>query len=73
MNWNYTCFFHSLGNDSVLSLAKKLFNRFALSKKSVTSFLSTSSGGSVESYCHLQMFSRWLNMILELSLGHLIY
>ena len=73
MNWNYTCFFHSLGNDSVLSLAKKLFNRFALSKKSVTSFFSTSSGGSVESYCHLQMFSRWLNMILELSLGHLIY
>ena len=50
-------------------LAKKLLNRFVLSKKPVTSLLTTSKGGIVESCYNLQMFSRWPNLFS----GHLVY
>ena len=54
-------------------LAKKSWNRFALSKKSVTSFLSASSGGMCGVLLSFTMFSRWPSMFLGLFLGHLVY
>ena len=54
-------------------LAKKSLNRFALSKKSVTSFLSASSGGMCGILLSLTMFSRWPSMFLGLFLGNLVY
>ena len=54
-------------------LAKKLLNRFALSKKSVTNLLSTSSGGISG---NLLPFTNVFNMsqyVLGLFSGHLVY
>ena len=55
-------------------LAKKIIEKIRfIQKNQLQVFYLLVVVVSVESYCLLQMFSRWLGMFLGLFLGHLVY